>query len=85
MKSDELEKPVYTIKQTAGMLQVHERTVVRMIEDKRLIGELIDTLRGKVWLISPISIATLLLRKSNSHSKQYPRAKKGVGDVQKED
>jgi excisionase family DNA binding protein len=76
MKSEELGKPTYTIKQTAEMLGVHERTVVRMIEDKRLEGQLVATLRGKVWLISPISIATLLVRKSDLGSKQYPRAKK---------
>jgi excisionase family DNA binding protein len=76
MNSEELKKPSYTIKQAAEMLGVHERTVVRMLEDKRLEGQLVDTLRGKVWLITPISIATLLVRKSDSGSKQYPKTTK---------
>jgi excisionase family DNA binding protein len=76
MRFDELKKPIYTIKQTAEMLVVHERTVVRMLKDGRLQGELLDTPRGKIWIVSPISIATLLVRKSDLGNKQYPRAKK---------
>ena len=76
MKLEELKKPSYTIKQTAESLGVHQRTVIRMLEDGRLEGDLVDTLRGKVWLISPISIATLMVRKSDMGIKRYPRAKK---------
>ena len=76
MRLEDLGKPTYTIKEVARFLEVHVRTVVRMIEDKRLDGQLVDTPRGKIWMISPISVATLLIRKSDSGKKQYPRAKK---------
>lgn len=76
MKTDELGKPSFTIKQAAKNLGIHERTVIRMLEDGRLEGELVDTLRGKIWLISPLSIAMLLIRKEESGRKRYPRAKK---------
>ena len=76
MKIDELKRPTFTIKQTANVLGVHERTVVRMLEDKRLEGELTDTLTGKIWLINPLSIAKLVIRKEDLGKKRYPRAKK---------
>lgn len=81
MKIEELEKPNFTIKQAAKALEIHDRTVIRMLEDGRLEGELVDTLRGKIWLITPISIATLLVRKSDSGKKQYPRANKKGREV----
>ena len=76
MKIDGLWKPSFTIKQAASALGIHERTVIRMLEDGRLEGKLIDTLRGKIWLINPLSIAMLLIRKEDSGRKRYPRAKK---------
>jgi len=74
MKLEELKNPSYTVKQTADIMGIHERTVMRMLEDGRLDGDLVETLRGKVWLISPLSIATMMVRKSDSGNKQYPRA-----------
>ena len=76
MEKEELLKPSFTIKQAAKILSTHERTVVRMLEDGRLEGKLVDDLRGKIWLINPISIATLLIRKEDLGSKRYPKAKK---------
>ena len=76
MKQEELNKPIYTIKKTAEIMGVNDRTVVRMLEDGRLEGELVDTLRGKIWLISPISIAMMVVKKDESGNKRYPKAKK---------
>jgi excisionase family DNA binding protein len=79
VKLDELEKPIFTIKETAGSLGVHVRTVMRMLEDGRLEGELVNTLRGKIWLINPVCLATLLIRKQDSGRTRFPRAKKKEG------
>ncbi len=81
MKVEELKKASFTIKQTAASLEIKERTVMRMLKDGRLQGELVDTLRGKVWLIQPLSIAELIVRKQDSGKKQYPRAKKEAREM----
>jgi excisionase family DNA binding protein len=74
MKAEELEKARLTIKQTAALLGVHERTVIRMMEDGRLDGKVVDTPRGRLTLIHPTGIAALLIRKGEK--KRYPRAEK---------
>lgn len=76
MSAEELNKPSFTVKQTADILGVHQRTVFRMLEDGRLQGKLVDTLKGGVWLIDPISIATLILRKGDLKTKSYPTARR---------
>lgn len=73
---DRLEKASMTIKQTADILKVSQRTVVRMLDDGRLKGNLVNTLRGKVWIIHPVSIAEQIILKRAMGTKNYPRAKR---------
>jgi len=69
-----------TIKEAAKTMGVHERTIIRMLEDGRLSGKLIDIPPNrKLWLIDPVDIAKLIVRKEDLGKKQYPRANKKEG------
>ena len=77
MKDDELKIIGLTVKQAVAILGIHDRTIMRMLEDGRLSGIIINSSHGKKILINPKDIAALLTSKSESKKKRYPRAKKG--------
>jgi len=66
-----------TVKETAKELNVSERTIFRMIQDGRLKASKHDMPFGKdIWLINPLSIARLEVKKQMAKENKPLRRKR---------